>query len=92
MLISIDYDATWTQDPAFWRKFCRMANTAGHKVILVTNRQGTAADVRELRGLRAHCHEIIFAKEGPKRRAAKARGYRPHIWIDDNPSTVDYGL
>ncbi len=92
MLIAIDYDATWTQDPSFWRKFCRQATVAGHRVIMVTNRQGDSADVRELRVLRSCVCEIIFAQNGPKRRAARARGYRPHVWIDDNPKTVDSGL
>ncbi len=92
MLIAIDYDDTFTQDPAFWRRFCRMAMAAGHKVIMVTNRQGTHHDVSELRNLRRCLHEIIFAQHGPKRHAARARGYRPHVWIDDNPSTVDFGL
>lgn len=92
MVIAIDYDATWTQDPAFWRRFCKMARSCGHKVIMVTNRQGTSSDVKELTLIRASVTEVIFAQEGPKRHAARARGYRPHVWIDDNPSTVDHGL
>lgn len=92
MLIAIDYDDTWSKDPVFWRSFCRHAAGAGHRVIMVTNRQGDARDVRELRSLRSCVCEIIFAQEGPKRNAARARGYRPHVWIDDNPSTVDHGL
>lgn len=92
MVIAIDYDDTFTQDPAFWRRFCMMAMGSGHHVILVTNRQGTRQDARELQRLRGCVREIIFAQEGPKRYAARVRGYDPHVWIDDNPSTVDYGL
>lgn len=92
MLIAIDYDETWSKDPSFWRRFCNLARSCGHKVIMVTNRQGDSGDVRELRVLRTSVTEIIFAQEGPKRNAARARGYRPHIWIDDKPSTVDHGL
>lgn len=92
MVIAIDYDDTFTKDPPFWRRFCKMAMGAGHHVILVTNRQGTQRDVCELRNLRSCLHEIIFAQHGSKRYAARARGYEPHVWIDDNPRTVDYGL
>lgn len=92
MLIAIDYDATWTQDPPFWRQFCKMVVSRGHQVICVTNRTGDTADCIALAGVRRCVTEIIFAGPLPKRKAAHRRGKRPHVWIDDNPSTIDHGL
>lgn len=92
MIISIDFDKTWTADPPLWKHFSRIVKQRGHQVILVTNRLGMKRDVRDLAGVRLHVDEIVFAGPGPKRDAARLRGYDPDVWIDDNPSTVDYGL
>ncbi len=92
MIISIDYDETWTLDPPFWQRFCRQAVRSGHMVILVTNRPGTAFDCKELRkNVSGWVSEIVFAGTSPKRAAAAARGFRPDVWIDDLPLTVENG-
>lgn len=92
MLIAIDYDDTWTKDPPFWQQFCQIVVRRGHQVICVTNRQGTTRDCHELSSVRTCVTEVIFAGTLPKRKAAHKRGKRPHVWIDDNPSTIDFGL
>lgn len=38
MVIAIDYDETWTADPALFASFADMARAAGHTPIIVTGR------------------------------------------------------
>lgn len=45
MIISIDYDLTYTLDPHFWNAFVKLAVDCGHKVIMITGRS-KADDIR----------------------------------------------
>ena len=92
MIISIDYDDTWSADPGLWSRFARQAARRGHTVILVTNRIGTPMDARELgRYAGRFVEQVIFAGLGPKRAAAVGAGYDVDVWIDDLPETVAGG-
>lgn len=92
MLVSIDYDETWTQDPDLWRTFAYLLKRRGHTIILVTNRRVNPTCAAEIsRAVGGNVGEIIFAGPRPKREAAAKRGYHPDVWIDDLPITVDGG-
>ena len=88
MLISIDYDGTWTNDPALWHTFALHAIESGHEVIMITQR---AAGWRE--PLMDVFEEdlslpIIFAAGAPKLVAALELGLDVDVWIDDNPRAM----
>lgn len=92
MIISIDYDDTWTADPEGWAQVVKLLRDRGHTVIGVTNRfdlpRYTEAPKRDML---PHVSAIVFAGPLPKRQAAKHYGYDVDIWIDDYPSAVDSG-
>lgn len=72
MRIAIDYDGTYTRDPAMWADFISRAMTYGHSVVCVTMR-----DVTE--PIKMPC-DVIYTN-----RKAKAAFYPADVWIDDNP-------
>jgi hypothetical protein len=94
VIISIDFDDTWTQDPEAWREFARMLNGRGHTVLVTTNRYKTQPSLREVRGVvgTGAIQEVIFAGTKPKRVAASERGYDVDVWADDSPEMVFLGL
>lgn len=91
MVISIDYDKTWSADPGLWQQFARSASSRGHVVLLITNRTPQlSAEVYLHAG--NYVRQVIFAGPGPKKDAARLHGYDVDVWIDDKPKTVDAGL
>ncbi len=93
MIISIDFDETWTQDPDAWRAFARLLRGRGHTVIVTTNRYPIPIGVQEVYRAVATSAvaDIIFAGAKPKREAARERGHRVDVWVDDAPEMVIWG-
>lgn len=87
--IALDYDKTFSADPAFWREFIRMSRARGHEVRIVTARDERFDCTEELfkleRELRVHwCRGVAkrwwmeqFASDWPV-----------SIWIDDKPEAI----
>ncbi len=48
MLISIDYDDTFTADPSLWWSFIKRATWRGHKILCVSARTECVDSRREL--------------------------------------------
>jgi hypothetical protein len=93
VIISIDFDGTWTRDPPAWRAFAKMLDRRGHTVIVTTNRYDVpffSGQVRRAVGTSA-VREVIFAGAKPKRQAARERGYKVDVWVDDIPEMVLWG-
>jgi len=93
MVIAIDFDATWTSDPKFWRKFVHMALDAGHTVIMVTQRcRCYPEQVEEVEAEIGDLIPVLFAGDPlmaqSKLMAARISGYEVDVWIDDNPHSV----
>jgi hypothetical protein len=76
MLIALDYDKTYTADPALWDNFVQSAQNRGHTVKIVTMRRPDEfiVDVPV---------EIVYTS-----RKAKAAFVSADIWIDDSPQWV----
>lgn len=93
MVVSIDYDDTWTADPYGWQLVTQLLRDRGHTVILVTNRPNIPQFTREVeQAVRPFVDDIIFAGvQMPKRVAAANLGHHVDVWIDDYPSAVDFG-
>jgi hypothetical protein len=93
VIISIDFDETWTQDPEAWRTFARLLQRRGHTVIVTTNRYPLPLVAQEVyASVRTKAvRDIIFAGAKPKREAARERGYRVDVWVDDTPEMVLWG-
>jgi hypothetical protein len=84
---AIDFDGTFTADPSLFRRLVATIRNAGHEVRIVTMRNSDSRlDIVAMAG--QHVDGIICTDGKPKRAAAAASGYRPHIWIDDMPETI----
>lgn len=89
MVISLDYDETFTRDPELWLAFIATAKSKGHTVLLITMREDTPWDADEVRSiLKDKVDDILFTNCKAKKQYAAARGYRVDVWIDDQPSAV----
>ena len=93
LVISIDYDQTFTEAPGLWLSFIEEACELGNTVIMTTRRadnDANRAEVMSAIGPDSDMAAVIFAgPDSNKRDAARAAGYEVDVWIDDTPSTVD---
>jgi hypothetical protein len=76
MLIALDYDKTYSADPALWDDFVQSAQDRGHTVKIVTMRRPDEA----ILGVPV---EVVYTS-----RKAKAAVVSADIWIDDSPQWV----
>jgi hypothetical protein len=86
MVISLDYDKTFTEDPALWLQFIEAALKQGHQVICCTFRyekEGYDMDPRLLKKVK-----VYFTSRQPKRRFMQALGVDVNVWIDDEPHFI----
>lgn len=83
MLIALDYDGTFTEDPALWLGFIQSARTAGHTVICVTLR--TPSEARDMDKRLVEAVEVVCTSRSAKVPHMEALGRSPDVWIDDEP-------
>lgn len=89
MLIALDYDDTYTRDPAMWDRFIRLAVASGHSVICVTMRhEGESADARESIG---QLCQVYCTGRRAKLEYMTEVGRIPDVWIDDSPMFITQG-
>jgi hypothetical protein len=76
MFIALDYDKTYTADPALWDAFIQLAQNRKHTIKIVTMRYPLETIEN------APC-EVIYTS-----RKAKAAVVNADIWIDDRPQWI----
>jgi hypothetical protein len=76
MIIALDYDKTYTADPALWDNFIQSAKDRGHSVKIVTMRY-TSEPIESVPV------DVVYTS-----RKAKATVFKADIWIDDSPSWI----
>lgn len=87
MLIALDYDGTYTEDPDFWNHVIEYANTKGHRVWVVTMRHEDTEGFPVKAHLEFRVDKIIFTERKAKMEyVTSTTGERPDVWIDDNPA------
>lgn len=86
MIIAVDYDNTYAADPETFNKVIEVFKNAGHTVICVTARPDTMG--HPVLNSIGKLVPVVFAGTEWKRDAAKARGYKVDVWIDDSPEYV----
>lgn len=87
MLISLDYDDTYTEDPDLWLTFVKHAQARNHTVILCTMRypeEGHDIDPRLL----AIIDQVVYTRRQQKKQYLRNIGLSPHVWIDDSPHFI----
>lgn len=90
MLIAIDYDCTWTEDPELWQALMLVGQARGHKFVMVTGRKAWSDDMARSNlppGL-----PIVYAGDNYKQRAAAREGFLVDVWIDDLPGRIQAPL
>lgn len=87
MNLSLDYDNTYTRDPAFWNGFISMAKRYGHTVYCVTMRTPAEGD-----DVRKYLQDLVDGIYFTSREAKHDYMFRQRIsidvWIDDMPFFV----
>lgn len=86
MIIAVDYDNTYTADPAVWDEVIKLFLERGHTVICVTARPELMGQpVLDSIGKLVPC---LFAGAEWKREYALKRGYKVDVWMDDSPEYI----
>lgn len=86
MIIAIDYDNTYTVDPALWNQVIKLFQEAGHTVICCTGR--TDAMAQPVLDSIGKLVPVVFAGGTPKREACNKQGYNVSVWCDDMPELI----
>lgn len=85
VLIALDYDGTYTNDPDFWNDFIYMVKSRGHKVICATMRYDDPVESKDVnRTIGVSC-EVIYTGRKAKKDFLAKMNIHPDVWIDDNP-------
>jgi len=89
MILSLDYDDTYTRDPVFWNNFVEAALARGHTVYCVTARsERHLDDVEFTLGRLIGSDHIIGTNGEPKRRTVSNMDIMVDVWIDDSPEMI----
>lgn len=91
LVISVDYDRTFSAAPGLWRSFIADATARGHKVACVSRREDTPENREQLRAAFADldlADLILCGTETQKRAAARAAGLEVDVWVDDYPEGI----
>lgn len=83
MIIALDYDGTYTADPALWDAFIRAARARKHEVHIVTMRHES-----ELIVLGEPVDRVHYTDRKAKLAYMAAKGIEVQIWIDDQPRFI----
>ncbi len=86
MLIALDYDRTYTADPALWDAFIDSAKQRGNEVHIVTMRHESEPLQHVPR-----VNQVHYTDRQAKRDFMQSRGLTVQIWIDDMPDFVLFG-
>lgn len=90
MIISIDFDDTYTKDPKLWDRFASDAIFRGHKVYCVSARSIQDMDEpKRTIGLIVGPENCIGTNLQPKREFMwKLMKIKVDVWIDDMPEMI----
>lgn len=89
MIIAIDFDNTWTEDPLLWANFATKAKQNGHTVIMATARTDNDINKEQIqRGGVPRSMPVVFSGGELKEPACLKAGYKVNVWIDDSPEMV----
>ncbi|MDE2468122.1 MAG: hypothetical protein KGL35_05130, partial [Bradyrhizobium sp.] len=83
MLIALDYDGTYTEDPAMWDQVVRAILGNGHEVLCVTMRNADTEKIPDP----MPC-PIIYTARMAKATHMLLLGHQVDVWIDDNPHWI----
>lgn len=83
MIISLDYDLTYTADPTLWNNFLRNCMLRGHTVYIVTARPDDCPIDKE-----PLVDKVFYTAGESKKPYMEKQGIDVNIWIDDSPNMI----
>jgi hypothetical protein len=83
MLISLDYDNTYTADPAFWGAFIALAALRKVEIVICTFRAETHRLENPPPGI-----PVYYTAGVAKKAYMDSQGIKVDIWIDDEPFRI----
>jgi hypothetical protein len=86
--LSIDYDETYTRDPAAWNEFIDLMQSNGHNVYCVTLRHDKTEGKPVREALAKRVDGLFFTNRQAKKDFMAERGIRIDVWVDDNPAFI----
>lgn len=87
MLICIDYDGTYTEDPKLWDGFIKRAKQNNHTVICTTMRYKETEEIPK-QYISPDLDAIYYTSRQAKQSFLANLSIHPNIWIDDNPRWI----
>lgn len=87
MVISIDYDNTWTRDPEGWMTVALLLRDLGHTVFGVTLRFPHEDEYMDTAYFQT-CERVFFTSNGEKDPYMQSQGIQVDVWIDDMPELI----
>jgi hypothetical protein len=90
MILSLDYDDTYTRDPVFWDSFIAYAQSRGHTVYCVTLR--TPEQGEQVLASIGKLVKVYFTSMQSKSKYMYAMGIKIDVWIDDMPICIVEGI
>lgn len=90
MNIGLDYDDTYTRDPATWDVVIKALRDAGHNVYCTTWRSNSMSNLIELQtALGGKVNAIFCTGQQAKSAFMFEQRIRIDVWIDDMPMAID---
>lgn len=86
--IAVDYDDTFTIDPAMWRRIIADMQASGHAVYCVSARRSTIESRVEVQSAMPDGVPVYLAYDMSKRAFMLALGIDIDVWIDDTPEAI----
>lgn len=88
MIIALDYDETYTRDPALWLQFIRSARSRGHTIYCVTARDEKYGGDEVKAELSTHVDGCYFTNGKQKEQFMFLQDICVSVWIDDCPLSI----
>lgn len=87
-IVALDFDVTVTDNIEVIHSLVKTFQSNGYTVVVVTSRNIDGDNKELLNFAESYGLKCIFAEGLQKKEVCSALGIAPHIWIDDNPSTI----
>lgn len=89
MIVSLDFDDTFTADPETWTKVVNALTQAGHEVICISGRANNDENKIDLRSnLPKQITRIYLCGDLSKKHYSEINSLQVDVWIDDSPSRI----
>jgi len=84
VFIALDYDDTYSADPAFWERVIELAKSFNHNIQIISKRgkdnQGESIKVTSC--------PVHYTNRQAKALYCAEHGLHPDVWVDDAPMNI----